>query len=129
MAQPANRKYAGYGPACRLRRGKDFERLFETAASRVGRTMVLRALPSTTVSSRCGVIASKRTFRRAVDRNRAKRLLREAFRLERDVLPFPCDIVLIARKWILRCDIHAVRIDFCKLAAGVTVAQAGEGSA
>jgi len=81
--------------------------------------MVLRALPSACGHSRCGVIASKRTFRRAVDRNRAKRLLREAFRLDRESLPCACDLVLVARKWILSCDITAVRQDFGKLVAGL----------
>ena len=119
MVQPATRKQAGFGTKCRLRRGKDFDRLFAGAESRVGRTMVLRALPGLTDQSRCGVIASKRTFRRAVDRNRAKRLLREAFRLDRDALPFACDVVLVARRWILACDIAVVRKDFGKLASGV----------
>ncbi len=77
--------------------------------------MVLRALPSSTANSRCGVIASKRTFRRAVDRNRAKRLLREAFRLERGDLPFVCDVVLIGRRRILECRIASVREDFRSL--------------
>ena len=58
------------------------------------------------------MIASKRTFRRAVDRNRAKRLLREAFRLERDSLPCVCDVVLIARKRILACKMEVIRKDF-----------------
>lgn len=121
MVQPAKREQAGFGTKCRLRRGRDFDRIFSGAESRVGRTMVLRALPALTDQSRCGVIASKRTFRRAVDRNRAKRLLREAFRLDRAALPFSCDLVLIARRWILECDIEAVRKDFRKLASGIRV--------
>jgi ribonuclease P protein component len=109
-------EHAGYGAACRLRRGKDFDRLFAVARSHVGRTMVLRALESAAEVSRCGVVASKRTFRRAVDRNRAKRLLREAFRLERASLPCTYDFVLVARKSILDGGIQAVREDFCNLA-------------
>ena len=116
MAQSANRKHASFGSVFRLRRGKDFDRLFDEAKSVVGRTMVLRALPSAGNISRCGVIASKRTFRRAVDRNRAKRLLREAFRLERAKLPFACDVVLVARKRILEVHIAGVREDFGQLA-------------
>lgn len=40
-----------------------------------------------------GLIAPKRALRRAVDRNRAKRVLRESFRLARATLP-ACDIVV-----------------------------------
>ena len=115
MAQSATHQHACFGAAFRLRRGKDFDRLFEKAESLAGRTMVLRALPSECDFSRCGVIASKRTFRRAVDRNRAKRLLREAFRLERSKLPFACDIVLVARKRILETSVPHVQEDFERL--------------
>ncbi len=45
---------------------------------------------------RLGVIASKRVGP-AVVRNRAKRLLREIFRLNQESLPKNCDVVLVAR--------------------------------
>lgn len=48
---------------------------------------------------RLGVVASRRVGN-AVARNRAKRRLRELFRLEQDNLPASCDLLLIARKRI-----------------------------
>ena len=49
---------------------------------------------------RVGVVVSKRTLRRAVDRNRAKRLMREAFRLRRHLLAPDVEMILVARAGI-----------------------------
>ena len=50
---------------------------------------------------RLGVVASRRVGN-AVRRNRAKRLLREAFRQNQHRLPPSCDLVLVARPAILQ---------------------------
>ena len=65
---------------------------------------------------RLGVIASKRTFRRAVDRNRAKRLLREAYRLNRRRFSNKYDLVVVARRRILDVARKEVEREMCKLA-------------
>ena len=44
-------------------------------------------------AARLGLVVPKRALPRAVDRNRAKRVLRESFRKARAGLP-PCDIVV-----------------------------------
>ncbi|MDP0500351.1 MAG: ribonuclease P protein component [Verrucomicrobiota bacterium JB022] len=61
---------------------------------------------------RVGVIASKRTGN-AVHRNRAKRRLRELFRLYQDRLPPNCDVVLVARRRILEMDWETCVHRFC----------------
>lgn len=70
---------------------------------------------------RMGVVASKRTFRRAVDRNRAKRLVREAFRQERDTLRGTTDLVIVARQRILAAGAAAARDEFRKLARALNM--------
>lgn len=87
-------------PRQHLRRTAEFEAV-RTAGLRVDVAPFRLQLRLTEgVLRRVGVIASRRTGG-AVQRNRAKRLLREAFRLHQDLLPPGCDVVLIARASIL----------------------------
>ncbi len=68
---------------------------------------------------RVGTVASKRSLRRAVARNRARRLLREAYRLNRPDLESGVDIVLVARTRIADKACAEVAEEFrrlCRLA-------------
>ena|SRR5690625_1782251 len=62
---------------------------------------------------RLGVIASKR-IGGAVERNAAKRRLREVFRLNQERLPSGCDLVLIARRTLLEESFAATEERFRK---------------
>ncbi len=77
-----------------------YKRIFAEKRSVYGRTLVVWVARGTDAGRRAGVVVSKRTFRRAVDRNRAKRLMREAFRLSRRQLVPDVDVILIARAGI-----------------------------
>jgi ribonuclease P protein component len=61
--------------------------------------------------SRLGVITSSR-IGGAVVRNRARRLMRECFRLHQHLLTRPVDLVLVARKSIVEKDFSGVERDF-----------------
>jgi ribonuclease P protein component len=105
----------GFSRKRRIVHNDDYQRVFSGGRRAAGRYQVLWVADGTTEEPRVGVIASKRTFRRAVDRARAKRLLREAFRLNRNQLAPYTDCILVARRAILNVrrgdverDLHAV---------------------
>lgn len=61
------------------------------------------ATPNELGHPRLGLIVSKKNVRRAVDRNRFKRLVRESVRLQQDRLP-AVDIVVLARRGVQELD-------------------------
>jgi ribonuclease P protein component len=120
-----SRTTATFRRTVRLLLNRDFQRVFDARCSIAGKTMVIWIAPPGSAETRMGVVASKRTFRRAVDRNRAKRLIREAFRRERYRLCQPADLVIVARRRILDAGSEMVQAEFVKLAGalGMTAAE------
>jgi ribonuclease P protein component len=90
----------------RLRRREEFERVRAQGRRWHGRYLALNAAPadpnaSNTNETRIGYIASK-SLGKAVQRNRARRLMREAARSLKDVIPPSWDVVLIAQPAIIQ---------------------------
>ena len=77
-----------------------YKAVFAEKRSFYGQTLTIWVARMPDAGRRAGVIVSKRNFHRAVDRNRAKRLMREAFRLCRHRLEPGVDVILIARSGI-----------------------------
>jgi ribonuclease P protein component len=95
-----------------LKRGRDFARARQEGGRLASGCLIanwLRRPPE--AASRLGVI-SARKLGSAVVRNRARRLLRESYRLHQQDLAQPIDLVLIARPSIVGKPFAEVEKDF-----------------
>jgi len=92
---PRGRSGAGRG---RLSRSADFDRVFRSGRSHACREFVLYVFPRGEESApRLGLSVSRKVGG-AVERNRVKRLVREAFAAEQERLPAGMDAVVVARR-------------------------------
>ena len=99
----------------RLRSGRDFQRVYQRGQRAAGALLTVVALRSRSArGSRVGVSVSK-DHGGAVRRNKLKRLLREAFRMERHRLPAGLDLVLIPRQRDERFPLAALRAELVML--------------
>lgn len=91
----------------RLRRPKEFRRVWSAGRSWVHALLVLWALPNDLDHVRVGITASRKVGN-AVARNRARRLLREAARHLYPHIAAGWDLVLVARPTLATVKEHQV---------------------
>jgi len=103
--------------AARLSRRAEFAAVREQGKSQHGNFMVLGIWQSPSPElARIGVITARRTGT-AVERNRARRRLREIFRLHRGLLPAGLWMVVVLRKAAVRATFAALTEEWRALAA------------
>ena len=95
----------------RMNRAGDFARARTQGRRLAIGCLVLNWVESAGERTRVGVITSKK-IGGAVVRSRARRLLREAFRLHQHRLTRPMDLVLVARQSIVEKQFGDVERDF-----------------
>jgi len=94
----------GYPRQLRLLTGGDFKRVFDGAVFKVSeQPLLILASPNDLDHPRIGFVISKKNIRRAVKRNRVRRIIRESFRLNQHTLP-NLDMVILARKDLDKLD-------------------------
>ncbi|CAN5725404.1 hypothetical protein BH20ACI3_BH20ACI3_12640 [soil metagenome] len=105
-----------------LRGSKEFQRVYRTGKRFEGHLLTVFVLPNSLTQHRLGITASRKALGRAVDRNRAKRLLREAFNVtkpRRDRLKKRYDWVLNARRSLLSLESRRASDEFEQMIASV----------
>lgn len=80
----------------RLLKPDEYSRVFKNPMRSSDRYLTILAVPSEKKYARLGLAISKKNAKRAVDRNRIKRVIRESFRLHQHELP-ALDLVIMAK--------------------------------
>lgn len=103
----------GLPPAARLRLASDFAALRGATGRMATHHFLFRWGASTAGHARLGLAVSRKVSKRAVERNRIKRIVRESFRHGRVALP-AVDVLVIAHasaasasSQLLRADLNA----------------------
>jgi ribonuclease P protein component len=99
----------GFRPHERIRRRVEFQQVYARGARIHGRYSTLFILPNALPVGRLG-IAATRKLGGAVERNRAKRLVREVFR--RNKIAAGYDIVVVPKRELLNASLDAIEAEY-----------------
>lgn len=105
----------GLPKEARLAKRAEFLRVYDKGFRIEGRFMTVFILPNQRSLHRVGITATKKAIGKAHDRNRAKRLLRESFRLSRaelNTIEVNYDWVLNARRSLLHTKLEKPLAEF-----------------
>jgi ribonuclease P protein component len=88
---------ATFRPHERINDPKAFRRAFDRKRSASDVWLVVYGAENGLVYPRLGISIGRKRIRRAADRNRVKRLIREAFRLGKTEMPAGVDLIVVPR--------------------------------
>jgi len=97
-----------------LNQNREFKRLYARGKSAVGRQVVVYYKRSGAAQGRLGITVSKK-LGKAVVRSRIRRIIREAYRLEGELLLPDIDMVIVARGRAAKAKCQDIRKELCFL--------------
>jgi ribonuclease P protein component len=100
---------ASFGAVEHIRKRSEFQRVYQHGSKVHGRFATLFTLPNALTVARLG-IAATRKLGGAVERNRAKRLIREVFRRNKVAPGF--DVVIVPKRELLHAGLGALENDY-----------------
>lgn len=95
-AQDSQRKLSGFGRKYRLVTKQDFQTVFAKPYKVTRKHLLVLYCPNQQPYARLGIIISKHHVKRAVSRNRLRRVIRDSFRQQKDALK-GLDIIVLVR--------------------------------
>ena len=98
----------------RLKKNSDFKTLFSDGVRVRGKHLSIQLFRKSGGDRQVAFIASRRVGN-AVQRNKAKRLMREAYRTVKHVFPEKCDLAFMANSKILNCELAMLRDEIVRL--------------
>ena len=98
----------------RLRKRYQFQRISNNNRRAVGKWIIVESFPNNTETSRLGITVTKR-FGKAHDRNRFKRIVREAFRRHQKDLPAGLDLIVKPRTYAKEATSSNIQTDLTEL--------------
>lgn len=98
----------------RLRKRKEFQRVFDEGRIFNNEQVKVYALLNNSSISRLGLVVGKK-FGNAVKRNRFKRIFREAYRLNKNLLENGVDLIIIPRSGLTDLSLKFIEDKFINL--------------
>jgi len=95
----------------RLKKEKEFEAVFKGGRTLRGKSVFLKYLINGTNETRIGFVVSKKISKLAVERNKAKRRMRDIVRLKKDSLKDGLSIVIVSLPLIKGMEYKEIKQD------------------